>query len=80
MTAGAPLGEEISWGPSHLLLQFLAMPSNLTTIQLGPNYPFKNYSLIVLPVGPVPMLITKNCCYVSPSPLVLFSAPFGEMR
>lgn len=57
MTAGAPLGEEISWGPSDLLLRFLA--SNLTTVQLGPNYPFKNDSLSALPAGPVPMLITK---------------------
>lgn len=44
------------------------LASNLTTIQLGPNFRFKNYSLNVLPVGPVPMLITKNYCYINHSP------------
>lgn len=37
----------------------LLLASNLTTIQLGPNYHVKYYSLNVLPVGTVPKLITK---------------------
>lgn len=84
MTVGAPLGEAVIQPPMPLgwvicystswLWWFLAL--NLTTIQLGPNFHFKNYSLNVLPVGPVPTLITKSCCYINHSPPCSIFCPF----
>ena len=55
----------------------LLLALNPAAIQLCLNYPFRNDSLNVLPGGPVPTLITKNCCCIKTTPLfVLFSASF----